>query len=73
MYVYTGGVTVQAGKTTVSNLIGNDNIADNSSVRPPYHPTHSVRIVEYPLKVSDTRQYNMDVEVQLWEVGGDPK
>lgn len=46
---------------------------DNSIGRPPYRPTNSVRIVEFSMPSVDLRKYSSEVDVQIWEIGGNPR
>jgi len=64
---------LQAGKTTVANILGNEGVSDNSGNKPPYRQTQSVRIIEFTMNNVELRKYNAEVEVQLWEVGGNPR
>lgn len=46
---------------------------DSSIGRPPYRPTNSVRIVEFSIPNIDIRKYSTEVDVQIWEIGGNPR
>ncbi|ODM98492.1 Intraflagellar transport protein 22 [Orchesella cincta] len=62
-----------AGKTLISNILGNEMNMDSSIGRPPYRPTNSVRIVEFSVPNVDIRKYTVEVDAQIWEIGGNPR
>ncbi|XP_021960576.1 intraflagellar transport protein 22 homolog [Folsomia candida] len=58
------------GKSFVANILGAEGGVEGN--KPPYRPTHSVRIIEFTCSSLPLHKYTLDVDVQLWEVGGDP-
>jgi len=59
------------GKTVLANLLGGEN--ENTGGRLPTRPTNSLRIVEYSLPNVELRKHTAEVDVQLWEIGGNPR
>ncbi|CAG7723948.1 unnamed protein product [Allacma fusca] len=62
-----------SGKTTLCNLLGNDGFGDTANTHLPYRPTHSIRITEFPVQNIEGLNYRLEVDCQLWEIGGSPK
>jgi len=60
----------------MTNVLGKENVgveSSSSGSRIPYYPTHTVRIVDFPFPVTGPKKQQLNAEVQLWEIGGDPK
>ena len=55
------------------NLLGNDGFGDTANSNIPYRPTQSIRIVELTVPKIEVEKYNIDVDCQLWELGGNPR
>lgn len=66
-------IDLQAGKTLIANILGNEMSMDSSIGRPPYRPTNSVRIVEFSIPNVEMRKFSAEVDVQIWEIGGNPR
>jgi len=60
------------GKTFAANILASHEGSTVDGVKPPYRPTHSVRIVEFNLDSLQLGKYSLEVGIQLWEVGDNP-
>ncbi|CAG7830704.1 unnamed protein product [Allacma fusca] len=62
-----------SGKSTICNLLGNEGLSDNANSHLPYRPTNSIRIVGFTMPSIELTKYSVDVDCQLWEIGGNPR